>query len=116
MMMNPNAILQGDSLEKRNYIGIELDANYVQIAQKHLDSIVPSSKLHEALVSIYLDKIVTLRDKDWGKLEEHFIIPSPKKELEYKSIVYKYGKSKTDVVVNEKVSTTPIIIQTALPI
>lgn len=99
----------------RSYIGLELDPNYVQISQKNLASTEATSKLHDAWVSIYLDKIVTLRDKDWGQLQEHFIIPTPKKELEYKSIVYKHGKIKTDVLVNGKSAPISTVAQSQLP-
>lgn len=75
----------------RRYIGIELDPHYVAITQAHLDDIQLQSKLHDVWVSIYLNRIVTLRDKDWDILAEHFIIPNPINQLEYQPIVYKHG-------------------------
>jgi site-specific DNA-methyltransferase (adenine-specific) len=76
----------------RQYIGFELDTDYVKITQQHLDRTISNSAIHDIWLSIYLGKIMTLRDQDWDKLEEHFIIPSPHKELEHTPIAYKYGK------------------------
>ena len=44
--------------------------------------------------SLYLDQVATLRDLDWDKLQHHFEIPQPVKELDHVSIVYKNGKLK----------------------
>lgn len=64
----------------RNYIGFELDQSYVEITRNKLAQEQSNSKLGECWVSFYLDKVVTLRDKDWEQLKEHFFIPkNPKK-------------------------------------
>lgn len=76
----------------RRYIGIELDENYVQIAQKNLNSHSSNSHINGKWVSIYLDRLVTIRDKDWSELQDYFEIPHPIQLLEYKTIEYKDGK------------------------
>lgn len=78
----------------RNFIGIELDSNYVQIANAHLDDIVAPSKVGNSWVSLYLDQVATLRDADWDDIQHHFEIPHPRPELDSMSIVYKDGKLK----------------------
>jgi len=61
----------------RQYIGIELDPHYVQIAEQNILANPPVSQLAGAWVSIYLDKLVTIRDRDWEALKDHFLIPQP---------------------------------------
>ena len=76
----------------RNFIGIELDPDYVQIAQAHLDDVVPKSKIGDSWVSLYLDQVATLRDIDWNEIKEYFEIPQPVKEIENVSIAFRDGK------------------------
>lgn len=76
----------------RNYIGIELDPDYVEIAQAHLDDVLPKSKIGDAWVSIYLDQVATLRDIDWNEIKEHFEIPHPIREINNIPIVFRDGK------------------------
>jgi site-specific DNA-methyltransferase (adenine-specific) len=59
----------------RKYIGFDLDANYVNIANAHLAQENPDSKIGEIWVSLYLNDIVTLRDKDWDQLARFFELP-----------------------------------------
>jgi site-specific DNA-methyltransferase (adenine-specific) len=82
----------------RQYIGFELDASYVEISQRHLETIAMPSKIHGSWVSIYLNKIVTLRDQDWNALKEHFIVPSPPEAIETRPIQYKHGTLRVDEV------------------
>jgi len=76
----------------RKYIGIEIDKNYVTIAEEKLRSISADSHIGGVWVSKYLNGIATIRDKDWEYLKEHFYIPHPIPLLEYDSIIYKNGK------------------------
>jgi len=76
----------------RKYIGIELDKNYVSIAEEKLRSVRADSKIGGVWVSKYLNGIATIPDKDWDSLKEHFHIPRPIPLLEYENIVYKNGK------------------------
>ncbi|MBU1299475.1 MAG: site-specific DNA-methyltransferase, partial [Bacteroidetes bacterium] len=76
----------------RKYIGIELDKNYVTIAEEKLKHVRADSHIGGIWVSKYLNGIATIRDKDWDVLKEHFLIPHPIPLLEYEKIIYKNGK------------------------
>lgn len=76
----------------RKYIGIELDKQYVTIAEEKLRNVRPDSHIDGVWVSKYLNGIATIRDKDWDVLQSHFNIPYPIPLLEYENIVYKNGK------------------------
>jgi site-specific DNA-methyltransferase (adenine-specific) len=76
----------------RKYIGIELDKQYVTIAEEKLRNVRPDSHIDGVWVSKYLNGIATIRDKDWDVLQSHFRIPHPIPLLEYENIVYKNGK------------------------
>ena len=72
----------------REYIAIDIDPKYVEMTKKKLESTEPT-KINDCYVSIYLGKIVTVRDKDWEKIKKAFIIPSDPKEVEKKEIKLK---------------------------
>jgi len=48
----------------RKYIGIDLDKKYVDIARKNIDKTI-ETKIRGKYLSIYLNQIRTLRDKDF---------------------------------------------------
>ncbi len=73
----------------RQYIGFELDSEYVEITRNKLAQEKPNSKLGDCWVSFYLDKIVTLRDCDWEQLKDYFFIPSKPEEIDQMPIVLK---------------------------
>ena len=73
----------------RNFIGFDLDTNYVDIVYSKLDNEINKSKLGDCYVSYYLDQIVTLRDKDWENLKEYFIIPEDITQIDLKPICLK---------------------------
>ncbi len=75
----------------RKYIGIELDKQYVTIAEEKLRNVRRDSHIDGVWVSKYLNGIATIRDKDWDVLQSHFKIPYPIPLLEYENIVYKNG-------------------------
>jgi hypothetical protein len=60
----------------RNYIGIEIDEKYIKIAQKNIEETI-ETKINGKYVSIYLDNIRTMRDKDfcqiWGDSDNYLI-------------------------------------------
>jgi site-specific DNA-methyltransferase (adenine-specific) len=53
----------------RNYIGIDIDPKYVKIAEKKLEDVSPT-KFNGCYVSMFLDKVVTIRDKDYQLLRQ----------------------------------------------
>jgi len=73
----------------RNYIGLELDPDYVRIAEDKLAQELPHSKLGECWVSFYLDKVVTLRDVDWPYLQDFFHLPAQPETIDAVSIMLK---------------------------
>ncbi len=54
----------------RNYIGIEIDDKYIKIAEKNIEN-VKETKIYNCYVSIYLDMIRTLRDRDFKEIWKH---------------------------------------------
>ena len=73
----------------RNYIGFELDKEYVEISQNKLNQESPNSRIGEVWVSYFLDGIVTLRDKDWDKISQHYITPDQIEQIDYIKIMLK---------------------------
>ncbi len=68
----------------RKYIGFELDKEYVEISNRKLEAIEPNFKFGESWVSFYLKDVITIRNNDWDKLKEYFIVPEPMKTIDYK--------------------------------
>lgn len=56
----------------RHFIGIDIDPYYVKLSREKLSN-VKESKIGNFYVSVFLDKILTIRDKDWEKLKNYFI-------------------------------------------
>lgn len=73
----------------RQYIGIELDPHYAKIAEQNLLANPPTSQIAGVWVSLYLDKIVTLRDRDWETVQDHFLVPQPIERIDSQPIVLK---------------------------
>lgn len=69
----------------RRYIGIDIDPKYVEITTKKLQATEPTV-INGAFVSIFLDNVITIRDKDWDTIKGAFLIPLNPLELERKEI------------------------------
>lgn len=69
----------------RRFIGIDIDPKYVEITNKKLEQTKPTI-INGCYVSIFLNKIITLRDKDWEQIKNAFRIPATPLELEKKEI------------------------------
>ena len=67
----------------RNYIGIDLDPTYVNIAKNRLTQESPSSKLGDCWVSFYLDQVVSLRNNDWDCVKKYFAFPSDPRDTDF---------------------------------
>jgi site-specific DNA-methyltransferase (adenine-specific) len=52
----------------RHYIGLELDPFYVEIAGQKLDHVTQPTRYHQHIVSMFLDKIHSIRDIDAAEL------------------------------------------------
>lgn len=72
----------------RTYIGIDIDQNYVEITKDKLRQTNPAM-LDGCYASVFLKRIVTVRDKDWDRVKKYFEIPKHPKELERKEIKLK---------------------------
>jgi site-specific DNA-methyltransferase (adenine-specific) len=67
----------------RQYIGFEMDLNYVKISEEKLSNTKPDYKLGDIWVSFYLNKVVTIRNKDWLNLMKYFDIPVVAKNVDF---------------------------------
>lgn len=79
----------------RKYIGIDIDDTYVKITKNKLSIESPGSNINGIWVSCYLKEIATIRNCDWDKLSEHFIIPENMKEIDFTKIKLKESQLKT---------------------
>lgn len=52
----------------RQYIGIDIDPKYVKISKEKIRTTSPT-KINECYVSMYLDRVITIRDKDFKQIE-----------------------------------------------
>jgi site-specific DNA-methyltransferase (adenine-specific) len=73
----------------RRFIGIDIDEIYVNITKNKLSKELPNSKVDDVWVSFYLDEIVTIRNIDWVKLAQYFLIPENIKEIDFTKIKFK---------------------------
>lgn len=78
----------------RKFIGIDIDPKYVEITNRKLEQVEPTV-INGCYASIFLDNIMTVRDKDWDKIKEAFVIPQDPLELEKREIQLRYKKGKT---------------------
>ena len=85
----------------RNYIGLELDRDYVEISQQKLARVAANSKLGDCWVSFYLDKVVTLRDNDWEYLQNFFHLPPQPEQVDAMPVVLKSTVALPNVVENQ---------------
>jgi site-specific DNA-methyltransferase (adenine-specific) len=69
---------------QRQYIGIEMDENYARIAEDKL-SRVEQTTFKEVPVSMFLNKIQTLRDIDAQRLFPPQLTSTQKKQLKYET-------------------------------
>ncbi len=70
----------------RNFIGIEIDADYVESSLSKLKMENIGSKIGEYYVSFFTNEIITLRDKDWNNILNYFEIPNNIKNIDFKKI------------------------------
>lgn len=52
----------------RSYIGIDIDPKYVEISNRKLESVTPTL-VNGSYVSVFLNRIVTIRDKDYENIQ-----------------------------------------------
>lgn len=69
----------------RKYIGFELSEQYLISSRAKLEA-EKSYKLNNSYVSMYLDNIVTMRDKDWDDIQGSFSYPENKQLIDSQAI------------------------------
>ena len=77
----------------RKFIGIDIDTKYVEITNRKLAE-TESVMINGCYVSIFLDNVITIRNKDWDKIKDAFVIHSNPLELEKKEIQLRHRKRK----------------------
>lgn len=70
----------------RQFIGFELDKNYVEISEHKLELTLPNFRIGNHWVSFYLNNIITIKDKDWADLSQYFSIPNPLRNIDYEKV------------------------------
>ncbi len=76
----------------RRFIGIDIDPKYVEIANRKLEEVKPTT-INGCYVSIFLNRVITIRDKDWEKIKDAFFVPTKPSELE-KTEIYLLRRKK----------------------
>lgn len=76
----------------RRFIGIDIDPKYVEIANRKLEKVKPTT-INGCYVSIFLNRVITTRDKDWEKIKDAFFVPTKPSELE-KTEIYLLRRKK----------------------
>jgi site-specific DNA-methyltransferase (adenine-specific) len=70
----------------RNFIGFELDKEYVGISESKLNREPSNSKIGNIWVSYFLDAVISVRDKDWKELSQHYVMPNQMERIDYTEI------------------------------
>ena len=73
----------------RNYIGFELDPEYVEISQQKIQDENILSKIGDKWISVFLNNIVTLRNEDWEYLKDYFYIPEKPEDIDHTPVILK---------------------------
>jgi len=76
----------------RNYIGFDIDPNYVNISINKLLMEKLHSKIGNVWVSFFVDNVITLRDKDWKEISEYYSLPISNKDIDHTKIDFKEKK------------------------
>lgn len=71
----------------RNFIGFEFDKTYAEIAENKVAQEEANSKIGDVWLSFHLNEAVTIRNEDWEKLSENYLIPEPIVKIDNTRIV-----------------------------
>ena len=72
--------------EETSSVGIDIDAEYVEITRNKLAQETANSKIEDIWVSFYLGEIVTIANKDWEALKSSFVIPDDMRHIDSEKI------------------------------
>lgn len=90
----------------RKFIGIDIDPKYVEITNRKLEQTEPMI-INGCPVSIFLNKVITIREKDWNKIKNAFVIPESHMDLEKREIcLFKIGKGNIKCKVNREIQNS----------
>jgi site-specific DNA-methyltransferase (adenine-specific) len=73
------------------FIGIDIDPSYVEMTKKKLEKTNPNM-LDGCYVSIFLERVITIKDKDWEKVKDSFVVAREPLQLEKSEIQLKVSK------------------------
>lgn len=71
----------------RNFIGFEFDKTYAEIAENKLSQEEANSKIGDVWLSFHLNEAITIRNEDWEKLAENYLIPEPIEKIDNTRII-----------------------------
>jgi site-specific DNA-methyltransferase (adenine-specific) len=70
-----------------NLFGSDINKEYIDITMDRVENKEKSdSKIGSTWVSFFLNELITIRDKDWGTLEEYYTIPQNTKDIDFLKI------------------------------
>ena len=73
----------------RHFVGFELDEVYATIAHEKVKQHASNSRIGNVWVSVHLDEIITIRDRDWEMLQPEFHTPTSAKAIDSMKISLK---------------------------
>jgi len=73
----------------RKYLGAEIDAEYHASALSKLNKEDFVSCLNNTWVGMYRGQVISLRNSDWKTLQDHYLIPKNRKEVDFTNIKLK---------------------------
>ena len=76
----------------RHYIGFDIDKSYIDTSNYKLLLEKTESKIGDVWISFFINQIVTIRDKDWSKISDYFILPENIKDIDQIKIDFKDKK------------------------
>lgn len=73
----------------RNFIGFELDENYVKAARNKIENENSLSQIENIWVSFFTGEVISIRDIDWDELAKFYIVPTPLNKIDHTKICLK---------------------------
>lgn len=73
----------------RQYIGFELDPEYVAISEGKLSQEEANSRIGNVWVSSFIGEITTIRDCDWDELSKAYLLPKNARDIDHTPIALK---------------------------
>ena len=77
----------------RQYIGFEIDENYLETSKLKLEIEKANSKIGGVWMSFFIDNIATLRNKDWDQIARYYVIPENIKNIDHTKINFRENRN-----------------------